>query len=264
MEGGNSMSNNEGNHKEGRYFYGILGSKKHLELGPIGIGKREDVVYTLPYQEISAIISKSPIVKYPVTREYTTEHTKVLDKAAEEGAVLPVRFCTIGEYEDEIVEKVLKPRYDEFVDLLQKINGKVELRVRARWVNMDDIFAEVVAENRDIKSLKESLLTEKNMQVKRAGMMKVGEMIQTALEEKKTKEANELLETLTPLSVDYRENTVYGDINIVNAAFLVPEDKEAAFDEKVSHMQDTYGERKLLKYTRSVVAYNFVEIVIHW
>ena len=147
------------NNGDGRYFYGILGNKNRLEFGPIGIGKREDVVYTLPYQDISAIISSSPIVKYPVTREYTLEHTNVLDTAAEEGTVLPARFCTIGENEDLIVEKVLKPRYDEFVDLLQKMNGKIELRVRARWTNMDDVFAEVVQEDRDIKSLKESLLT---------------------------------------------------------------------------------------------------------
>src|SRR5690349_22321990 len=167
MEGGNSMSN-----EEGRYFYGILGSKKQLEFGPIGIGKREDVVYTLPYQEISAIISSSPIVKYPVTREYTIAHAKVLEKATEEGTVLPARFCTIAENEAAIVEKVLKPRYQEFVDLLQKLTGKVELRVRARWLDLDAIFAEIVEENSEIKSLKEALLTEQNLHVKRSGMVK--------------------------------------------------------------------------------------------
>jgi hypothetical protein len=103
MEGGSSMNNGDG-----RYFYGILDSKKHLEFGPIGIGKGEDVVYTLPYQEISAIISHSPIVKYPVTRQYTVAHAKVLDKAAEEGTVLPARFCTIAENEDVIVQKSVK------------------------------------------------------------------------------------------------------------------------------------------------------------
>jgi hypothetical protein len=259
MEGGNSMNNGDG-----RYFYGILGNKNHLEFGPIGIGKREDVVYTLPYQEIAAIISNSPIVKYPVTREYTITHAKVLEKATEEGTVLPARFCTIAEDEDAIVEKVLKPRYQEFVDLLQKLTGKVELRVRARWLDLDAIFAEVVEENSEIKSLKEALLTEKNLHVKRSGMVKVGEMIQSALEEKKRREADELLDMLTPLSIEWKENNVQGDINIVSAVFLVLKDKEAEFDKVVTNLENMYGKRKQLKYIRSPIPYNFVEIVIHW
>jgi hypothetical protein len=259
MEGESSMSNGEG-----YYFYGIMAASERREFGPIGIGGRGDGVYTLPYQDIAAIISHSPIVKYPVTRENTMTHAKVLDKAGEEGTVLSARFCTIGEDEESIVEKVLKPRYQEFVDLLRKMEGKVELRVRARWLDLDAIFAEVVEENNDIKSLKEALLNEKNAQRKRAGMVKVGEMIQSALEEKKKTEAEELLETLKPLSLEWRENQVYGDMNLVNAAFLVDKEKEEDFDNIISELGKTYNNRKQLKYTTSLVPYNFVEIVIHW
>jgi hypothetical protein len=121
---------------EGCYFYGILAVNDRREFGPIGIGGRGDIVYTLPYQDIAAIVSRSPIVKYQVTREHTITHAKVLDRAVEEGTVLPARFCTIAENEEAIVEKVLKPRYQEFVDFLKRMEGKVELRVRARWLNM--------------------------------------------------------------------------------------------------------------------------------
>lgn len=249
---------------EGYYLYGILGTGGRQEFGPIGIGERGDVVYTLPYQDIAAIVSRSPIVKYPVTRANTMAHAKVLDRVVEEGTVLPVRFCTISEEESLIIEKVLQPRYQEFVDLLRRMEGKLELRVRARWPDMDAIFAEVVEENKDIKSLKEELLHEKDAQRKRAGMVKVGEMIQSDLEEKKKREAQELLEALKPLSLEWRENQIYGDMNLINVAFLVAKEKEADFDKKVADLDNTYGKRKQLKYTRSLVPYNFVEIVIHW
>jgi hypothetical protein len=255
MAGGNSMNN-----EEGCYFYGVLAANDRREFGPIGIGGRGDLVYTLPYQDTAAIISHSPIVKYPVTRENMLTHAKILDTAVEEGTVLPARFCTIAENEEAIVEKVLKPRYQGFVALLRKI----ELRIRARWPKMDAIFAEIAEEDSDIKSLKAELLEEKNAQRKRAGMMQVGEMIQKDLEEKKRREAEELLEALTPLSLECRENEVYGDMNILNAAFLVLKEKEADFDNAVSDLEGKYGTRKQLKYTRSPVPYNFVEIVVHW
>ena len=250
--------------EESRYFYGIVADNQKREFGPIGVGGRGDVVYTLPYQDIAAIVSCSPIVKYPVTREYTLAHAKVLDMAAEGAIVLPARFCTIAENEESIVGKVLQPRYQEFLDLLRKMEGKVELRVRAYWPNLDAIFAEILEENQEIKSLKEAMLREKDEQRKYAGRVKVGELVQNVLEEKKKREAEELLETLKPLSLEWRENQVYGDMNLLNAAFLVDKEKERNFDQKIGELENQYGQRTHLKYTRSLVPYNFVEIVIHW
>lgn len=253
------MGNNEG-----CYLYGIMESHQKKELGPIGIGGRNDLVYTLPYKDIAAVISPSPIVKYPVTRENAIAHAKVLDKAVEGGTVLPVKFCTIAENEEAIVEKVLKDRYEEFADLLEEMADKMEFGVRARWSNMDAIYTEVVEEHKDIKTLKEALQKEKDQQKKYAGAIKVGELVQKALEEKKKREATELLEALKPLSIEWKENQLYGDMNIANDVFLTPREEESTFDEKVHNLGEEYGDRKQLKYTSSLIPYNFVEIVIHW
>ncbi|GHO49111.1 GvpL/GvpF family gas vesicle protein [Ktedonospora formicarum] len=252
------------NNEEGRYLYGILADGAKKELGPIGIGGRDDLVYTLPYQDIAAVISCSPVVKYPVTRDNALAHAKVLDKAVEEGTVLPVKFCTIAESEGAIIEKVLKDRYQEFVDLLKDMSDKMEFGIRALWRDKDATYAEIVEEHKDIKTLKGKLEKEKDKQKKYAGAVQVGELVQKALEEKKKKEATALLETLKPLSLKWKENQVYGDMNIVNAAFLTLRERESAFDEKVHSLGEEYGERKQLKYTSSLVPYNFVEIVIHW
>lgn len=250
--------------QEGRYLYGILSSGQKLELGSIGIGERDDTVYTLPYKDTAAIISHSPVVKYPVSRENSLAHAKVLDKAIEQGTVLPVKFCTIAVKEEDIVEKVLKERYQEFRNLMKEMQGKVELGVRARWKDLDAIYAEIVEENEPIKSLKEALLKEKDKQKKYAGSIKVGELVQKALEQKKEREAEELMEELKPLSLKWKKNPLYGDMNVLNAVFLVDQTKEKEFDEKVDELDKKYGERKQLKYTTSRVPYNFVEVVIHW
>ena len=249
---------------EGRYIYGIIGANHRQEFGPIGIGGRGDVVYTLPYQEVAAIVSSSPIVKYPVSRENVIAHAKVLEKVVEEYTVLPVRFCTIAENEEIIVEKLLKTRYQEFLDKLREMKGKLELGVRARWRDLNAIFAEVVEENKDIKALKEAALRERDEQKKYASQIKIGQLVQKALEEKKKREAEELLEALRPLSLDYRENQVYGDMNLVNAAFLVAKEKEREFDRKMDELEKIHTERIQLKYTDPKVPYNFVEIVVKW
>lgn len=252
------------NNGEGQYIYGIIGASQRREFGPIGIGERGNVVYTLPYQNLAAIVSRSPLVKYPVTRDNSMAHIKVLEKAMEENTVLPVRFCTIAEGEEIIIEKVLKARYQEFIDLLRDMEGKMELGVRARWTDLNAIFAEVVEENQEIKAIKEALLSDKNEQRKYAGKIKIGQLVQKALAEKRRREVEELLRALKPLSLDYKENQIYGDMNLVNAAFLINGEMEEAFDHKMQELEKAYGERKKLKYVGPIVPYNFVEVVVNW
>ena len=248
---------------EGCYIYGIIATDQRREFGPIGIGARGDVVYTLPYQGLAAIVSRSPVVKYAVTRDNSMAHARVVEKAMEAYTILPVRFCTIAETEETIVERVLKARYQEFMDLLGGMVGKIELSVRALWTNLDAIFAEVVAENKEIQSIKEALLLEKNAQKQYAGKIKIGQLVQKALEEKKKREVEDLLEALKPFSLDCKENRIYGDMNLVNAAFLVDREQERAFDRKMQELEEVYGARKKLKYTGPVAPYNFVEVVVN-
>ena len=249
---------------EGYYIYGIIESSQRREYDLMGIGGRGDYVYTLPYKDIAAIVSRSPLVKYAVTRENSMAHIKVLERAMEDYTVLPVRFCTIAEEEEIIIEKVLKARYQEFIDLLQSMEGKMEVGVRARWSDLQVIFAEVVEENAEIKAIKEALLNETNEQRKHAGKIKIGQLVQKALENKKKKEAEELLAALKPLSLAYKENQIYGDMNLVNAAFLISKEGEKQFDRKMQELEKEYGERKKLKYVGPIVPYNFVEIVVNW
>lgn len=250
--------------EEGCYIYGIIEACHRQEFGPIGIGGRGDTIYTLPYQNVAAVISRAPIAKYPVTRENMLAHSRVLEKAAEKTTVLPVRYSTLAANEEMIIEKLLKTRYQEFIDLLKAMTGKIELGVRARWKDLNATFAELVEENKTIKALKEASLAEKSEQRQYASKIKIGELVQQALAEKKKREAKELIQALSPLSFDYREKEIYGDMNIVNAAFLVAKEKERDFDQKINELEKLHQERKQLKYTATAVPYSFVELVVYW
>jgi len=251
-------------HEEGYYIYGIIATDQRREFGPIGIGEHGNVVYTLPCQGLAAVVSRSPIVKYAVTRDNSIAHARVVETAMQDYTILPVRFCTIAREEEDIIEKVLQARHQEFIDLLGAMEGKIELGVRARWTDLDAIFAEVVAESKEIQSMKAALLREKSDQKKYASKIKIGELVQKALEEKKKREKEELIEALKPFSFDCRENILYGDMNLVNAAFLVTKEMEQAFDHRIQELEAAYGERKKLKYIGPVAPYNFVEVVVNW
>ncbi|MEI7980479.1 MAG: GvpL/GvpF family gas vesicle protein, partial [Bacteroidota bacterium] len=84
--------------EEGKYIYGIIRHTGPIEFGPIGIGKRADLVYGINYKGITAIVSNSPVMIYEARRVNLIAHEKVLEEMMKQYTVLPVRFSTISEH----------------------------------------------------------------------------------------------------------------------------------------------------------------------
>jgi len=256
--------------KEGKYIYCIARIKDKRKFGPIGIGGRGDEVYAFCYEDLAAIISDSSITKYPVSRENTLTHQRVMEEAMKYYTILPVRFGTTAETkngippEENIRERVLKGRYEEFQGLLNEMDNKIELGVKALWTNMKVIFGEIVDESKEIKRLRNWIVKRPENQTRDA-KIKLGEMVQSALEKKKTREGKLILDALKKISVDHRTNRVFGDKMILNAAFLVEADrKEREFDNIINELSIKYNEKIKFKYVGPSPPCNFVELTITW
>ena len=254
----------------GKYIYCIAGIRDKRNFGPIGIGGRGDEVYTLCYKDISAIISDSPLTKYPISRENTLAHQRVMEEVMKYYTILPVKFGTIAETrngmppEENTRKKVLKERYEELQGLLEEMNNRVELGVKALWTEMKVIFEEIVDENKEIKRLRNWIAIRSAGQTRDA-KIKLGEMVQSALEGKKSREEKVILDVLKKISVDHCINRVFGDKMILNAAFLVETDrKEKEFDNLMDELNIKSEGRTKFKYVGPSPPCNFVELVITW
>jgi len=72
----------------------------------------------------------------------------------------------------------------------------------------------------------------------------------------------EILNALSPLAEDKKINSTYGEMMIINAAFLVAKDEEAEFDKKVQQLDAKYGDKIIFKYVGTLPPFNFVNLVI--
>ncbi|MEK7271899.1 MAG: GvpL/GvpF family gas vesicle protein, partial [Nitrospirota bacterium] len=99
--------------KEGKYIYCIIASNEARSFGTLGIGDRGDEVYTICFNDIAAVVSNSPIKKYPVSRENLIPHERAIEEVMKTHTVLPVRYCTIAE-DEEKVKKILEKEHDRF------------------------------------------------------------------------------------------------------------------------------------------------------
>lgn len=246
---------------EGTYLYAIIPTDHERNFGPVGIGGRGDEVETIAYQDLSAVVSNSPLAKHVISKENLLAHERVVERVMQEYTVLPVRFCTVAANPEEI-RRLLEQRYLELKHLLRDMDGKAELGVKAFWRRMEIIFREIVDEHEEIKRLKAEVAGKPSRHA-HAQQIAIGEMVQAALQAKKEREAEELLAGLKRASVEYRLNGTVGDKMLFNAAFLVDRSREREFDELVERLDLHYRERIKFAYVGPVAPYNFVNITLH-
>ncbi|NCO23939.1 MAG: gas vesicle synthesis GvpLGvpF [Candidatus Infernicultor aquiphilus] len=246
--------------KEGKYIYCIITTTVAKTFGSIGIGCRGDELYTICFQNIAAVVSNSPIIKYSISRENTLAHEKAIEEVMKEHTVLPVRFATIAE-DEEKVKKILEKEYDRFVALLKDMKGKKELGLKAIFKE-DVIYKYILEKYKDIERLKErvSALPPEKTYYQR---MEIGKMVEAALQKEKEIHKKGILNTLSPLAVEVKNNNTYGELMIISAAFLVEKYREPEFDQKVNEYVNKYGNKINFKYVGTVPPFNFVNLIIN-
>lgn len=243
------------------YLYCIIETDEARDFGQVGIGGRGDMITTISYDDLSAVISRTPMVKYELNRENLMAHQKVVDGVMKDFTVLPVRFCTVAECAEDI-RRVLGKRYVELKKLLREMDNKLELGVKVLWKDMNAVFQGIAECEPEIKKLKEKLSV-KSFEKSYQERVSLGRMVKDALESHKKRVSDEMLNRLRPIALNTAVNKTFGDSMVLNSAFLVHGGRVKEFDDTVSGLQSSNNQMNF-KYVGPVAPYNFVNIVIEW
>lgn len=242
--------------KEGKYIYCIINGNEGRNFGPMGIGKRGDIVSTIGFQDISAVISSTPVTNYVIDPENLMAHEKVIETVMKDYTVLPVRFCTIANSAEE-VRTFLRRQYGEFKGMLRDLDNKVEMGLKVRWTHLDRIF-ETIADHPHVKKIKDEI-SQKNEETQK-DKVELGKAVKAALDEEKQLAGQKFLHKFKRLSLDIRENTTIGDDMFLNAVFLIDRTREKQFDFLVEDLADEYKDKADFKLVGPAPPFNFVSI----
>jgi hypothetical protein len=241
----------------GRYVYGIVETKEHLNFGKIGIGGVGEAVYGVNYQDIAAVVSKTAVAIFDPTRENALAHEHVIETVMKNYTIIPMSFGTVFRTDDDI-RQVLKSIYSSLKDVLKQMAGKLEFGVKVNW-DRDQIIDELQQHDEELRKFHQEIVR-KQLQSTYFARMQLGRMIDKALAERATLYVREIYEALRSCCVASRDNQPIGDKMIMNAAFLVERKREAEFDAVVNKLAKKYGKRLKFKYTGPWPPYNFVNI----
>src|SRR5918911_776346 len=177
-----------------------------------GIGGH-DKVRLVTYDDLAAVVSDAPRDGYDVTRENLLAHQRVITQAMMRSDVLPVSFGTVADSDQQVREQLLYGAADELHRALAQVQGCIELELKVLW-NEERLFAEIVAENDDIRALRGSLAGQPP-EATQYERIRLGELVAAAIRRKSEAEAASLLDTLAPLAIETRVNDNLGDMMLL-------------------------------------------------
>jgi len=237
---------------EGRYLYCVADSGERVSLGPIGINSSN--VYTIPYQDICAVVHECPAKPYnstdrEVVSTWALAHQKVVDEAWERwGTVLPLGFDTIvmdkdGVGAEENVRNWLQNDYDNLKSKMEKMRGRAEYGVQVFWE------PQVIAQNLAKASPEISRLEEKIKSQSRGLAYLYKQKLENALKRELEAKADQCFRDFYARirrHVDdiIVEKTKPGDENtqmIMNLSCLLPGDKSTELGEELESINNMEG-----------------------
>jgi gas vesicle protein GvpL/GvpF len=239
----------------GKYVYCIIQSAEDRHFGRIGIGAEPAQVHTVKFKDIAAVVSNTPLEVYDATRENVLAHERVNETVMRDYTVIPMSFGTVFKTPEDIIE-LLRSAYDAFHDVLVKMQDKLEFGLKVLW-DRDVMVREIEADDDDVGRLKKEISSLKGSTY--FARVQYGRLVDQALQVRSERYVDDIFAQLREVSVASRANKPIGDKMIMNAAFLVARDKEAAFDAKVKEVGAVY-DKLTFKYTGPWPPYNFVNI----
>ena len=248
--------------RDGKYIYCIIASDYDINLGPLGVGGRGDLVSTIGFDGLCMVVSDHPLSDFIINAENMLAHQKVIEAVMKEfKSVIPIRFGTIAATPDEI-RNLLHRRYGEFMELIMQFENKVELNVRGTWKNMGKIYNEIHDENNELQKIRTEIETTKEEKMKNDKINEAGNLIANALIEKKDKEAEIIIDAFHKSVFEYKLNKTTSDEMFMNTAFLVNSGREIEFDNIMTDLGNKYDHRSDFVYTAQLPIFNFIDLKI--
>jgi len=248
--------------RDGKYIYCIIASNYDINLGPIGVGGRGDLVSTIGFDGLCMVVSDHPLSRFVVNPENMLAHQKVIEVVMKEfRSVIPIRFGTIAATPDEI-RNLLNRRYSEFMELLRQFENKVELNVRGNWKNMGVIYKEIDKDHAELRKVRAEIEKLDDPDKRNLKISEAGNLVTKALVEKKAEETEKIIEAFRKSIFEFKLNKTSRDAMFMNTAFLVNSGREIEFDNIMAGLGAKYQDRSDFIYTAPLPIFNFIDLKI--
>lgn len=237
---------------EGIYFYGVVNTSQSFPLNLTGLGGK--AVYLIPYRDLAAVVSDSPLRPYPIEMENAAVHETVVEAVMLSQTILPMRFNTILGSRERVLSMLAK-HYEAFQADLLRLKGKVEMGLKVFWENRPTIRGSPSGSR-----IFSELMDEDHGPGQRYLMTKWAEYVITeAIREEGEGLIKRIQSSLVPLSIENALHPFPTKKLLLDASYLVEEMDQETFLAEVEQLDEEMVDLHFLL-TGPWPPYSFVRI----
>ncbi len=234
--------------RQGKYVYCVI---KGSEKRSFGRGFNGNTVYTVPYRDISAVVSDTPPIEYEPNEANALMHEEIVERIMQEHTVLPLGFGNVFINESR-VKWLLAKFYPTFKTYLKKLEGKVEVGVK--------VFYDSEAAKRELETPNIKVEEGDEDLAKRV----VEEKYYNKINEKAYEYGVKIYEALKKHAEDVHLMKRIGGNMVLNGAFLIQKERIEEFKSELEKLEEGHADKGLkIQFSGPWPPYNFVRIHIN-
>lgn len=241
------------------YLYGIArGLRKEPPALP-AVADADAEIRAIEGEACVAIVSDVSGSFVEATAEDLQRHSDVLQKLLDcTTALVPFRFGTVCPDDETVRRDLLVTRRDELEGLLQRVENRVEARLKAYYVE-EAVLAEIVAEQPQIAQLRQRTQA-LPADATYYDRIRLGEFVASALTAKRRRDGQEMLARFAPLAVDHVVEEEPHEWSLFTGSFLLDRSALDDFHAAVSSAADAGEQRLQLRCLAPLPPYSFVSL----
>jgi hypothetical protein len=243
----------------GKYIYCFIKEKDAINICSSSFANIISPVYTLPYKDISAVISNTDVYEFDPTRKNVLNHQRIITKVMEKYTVVPVAFGTVSNNKKDI-ESIITSNYEQLRKQIEILEDKSEVGLKVTW---DSNYFNQDVENDEIKVLKSKVFGKEEDEVL-LDKIQLGKLVQAVIENKKVEYSDKIYAPLSELAVDSKLKDEIPIKTVFNSYFLVKNSESEKFDKEVEKLSRVFENKLVFNYTGPWPPYNFVDIRINF
>jgi hypothetical protein len=187
------------------------------------------------------------------TRESMSRYTTVLCEVIKSTSIIPLRFGTMFNKEEEIF-RVLRREKKSYLKLLKHLDNKIEVELKVWWKK--ESFQETMMKNKNLARWKKGL---EQGEGQGYDVVEFGKAIMETADYERKEIEKVFLSSLRPLAADWTVKDPANEFQAFDGVFLADRQKEEDFDQAVGKLFEKYSETMIFKYTGPWAPHHFVK-----
>jgi len=238
------------------YVYGIVPEDVEISPDAMGVGDPPGRIQLVRHGEVAALISDVNVDRPLGRAQDLVAHEQLLDDAAAEVPVLPLRFGAVLTTPEAVVEELLAPNHDQFAAALNEIDGRAQFVVKARYAERP-VLTEVLNESDEARRLRDRIRSLPE-DATRNERIRLGEVITHVIAAKRDADTQAVIDRFGDCTVAATVREPSHERDAAHIAFLVENERQADFEEAIEELRRDWGDRVEVRMLGPMAPYDFV------